>query len=233
MNEDDRPIEESITTRKRQNDNEYSDEAKRRNIETGRTNLRFDFFENNSIGNADVSSLLEKLTTIKQQLNDVKSLLSDKDIIDWNRHTAYMNTASTIVPYLREKLNIEIGTQAWAKMYEILANFDLINDVNKNPLLTTLHLCEAPGAFISALNHFLVTREENRNIEWQWFAQTLNPYYEHDESTVAMLIDDDRIIYHTIDEKHWDFGIDNSGNIMNEENINYYISRFQSMDIHL
>ncbi|CAF4834512.1 unnamed protein product, partial [Rotaria socialis] len=77
MNEDDRPIEESITTRKRQNDNEYSDEAKRRNIETGRTNLRFDFFENNSIGNADVSSLLEKLTTIKQQLNDVKSLLSD------------------------------------------------------------------------------------------------------------------------------------------------------------
>ncbi|CAF4451571.1 unnamed protein product, partial [Rotaria magnacalcarata] len=74
---------------------------------------------------------------------------------------------------------------------------------------------------------------ENRNIEWQWFAQTLNPYYEHDESTVAMLIDDDRIIYHTIDEKRWDFGIDNSGNIMNEENINYYISRFQSMDIHL
>ncbi|CAF5179215.1 unnamed protein product, partial [Rotaria magnacalcarata] len=144
-----------------------------------------------------------------------------------------MNTASTIVPYLREKLNIEIGTQAWAKMYEILANFDLINDVNKNPRLTTLHLCEAPGAFISALNHFLVTREENRNIEWQWFAQTLNPYYEHDESTVAMLIDDDRIIYHTIDEKRWDFGIDNSGNIMNEENINYYISRFQSMDIHL
>ncbi|CAF4445981.1 unnamed protein product, partial [Rotaria magnacalcarata] len=184
MNEDDRPIEESITTRKRQNDNEYSDEAKRKNIESSRTNLRFDFVANNSIGNADVSSLLEKLTTIKQQLNDVKSLLSDKDIIDWNRHTAYMNTASTIVPYLREKLNIEIGTQAWAKMYEILANFDLINDVNKNPRLTTLHLCEAPGAFISALNHFLVTREENRNIEWQWFAQTLNPYYEHDESTV-------------------------------------------------
>ncbi|CAF0952969.1 unnamed protein product [Rotaria magnacalcarata] len=233
MNEYDRPIEESITTRKRHNDNEYSDEAKRRNIESSRTNLRFDFVANNSIGNADVSSLLEKLTTIKQQLNDVKSLLSDKDIIDWNRHTAYMNTASTIVPYLREKLNIEIGTQAWAKMYEILANFDLINDVNKNPRLTTLHLCEAPGAFISALNHFLVTREENRNIEWQWFAQTLNPYYEHDESTVAMLIDDDRIIYHTIDEKRWDFGIDNSGNIMNEENINYYISRFQSMDIHL
>ena len=36
-----------------------------------------------------------------------------------------------IVPYLREKLNIEIGTQAWAKMFEILVNFNLINYKNK------------------------------------------------------------------------------------------------------
>jgi len=70
-----------------------------------------------------------------------------------------MNTASTIVPYLREKLDIEIGTQAWAKMFEILSNFDLINNIN-NQKWITLHLCEAPGAFISALNHFLVTRSE-------------------------------------------------------------------------
>ena len=68
-----------------------------------------------------------------------------------------MNTASTIVPYLRETINIEIGTQAWAKMYEILTSFQLINHIN-NQKWITLHLCEAPGGFISALNHFLVTR---------------------------------------------------------------------------
>lgn len=68
-----------------------------------------------------------------------------------------MNSASTIVPYLREKLNIEIGTQAWAKMFEILSNYPLIN-YQSNQNWITLHLCEAPGAFISALNHFLVTR---------------------------------------------------------------------------
>jgi cap2 methyltransferase len=142
-----------------------------------------------------------------------------------------MNTASTIVPYLREKLNIEIGTQAWAKMFEILANFDLINSKN-NQKWITLHLCEAPGGFISALNHFLVTRNnETENIYWQWFAQTLNPYYEHDETTAAMLIDDDRLIFHTIHENHWDFGIENSGNLMNQANIDHYISRFQPMGI--
>ena len=70
-----------------------------------------------------------------------------------------MNKASTIVPYLREKLNIEIGTQAWTKMFEILSNFDLIHS-QSNEKWISLHLCEAPGAFISALNHFLITRSE-------------------------------------------------------------------------
>jgi hypothetical protein len=135
---------------------------------------QFDFIYSDN-EDENLSGLFEKLIPIKQQLNDVKALLSDKDIADWNRledvdkkeylivlslrHTAYMNTASTIVPYLREKLNIEIGTQAWAKMFEILSNFDLINYQTDQKWIS-LHLCEAPGAFISALNHFLVTRSE-------------------------------------------------------------------------
>ena len=69
-------------------------------------------------------------------------------------------------------------------------------------------------------------------MEWQWFAQTLNPYYEHDPSTSAMLIDDDRLIFQTIDDGHWDFGKDNSGNLINQMNIEHYITRFQPMGIH-
>ena len=72
-----------------------------------------------------------------------------------------MNGASTIVPYVRDQLDVELATQAWAKMTEILANFDLINSENNAPWLT-VHLCEAPGAFIAALNHFLVTRSTCR-----------------------------------------------------------------------
>lgn len=149
-----------------------------------------------------------------------------------------MNTASTIVPYLREHCQVEVGTQAWAKMFEILSNFELIHPRNDQPW-RSLHLCEAPGAFISALNHFLQTRrasldqDATKDIEWQWFAQTLNPYYEHSPATAAMLIDDDRLIFHTIDDDHWDFGCDNSGNLLNPENIEHYIQRFQSMEIDL
>ena len=80
-------------------------------------------------------------------------------------------------------------------------------------------------------SYCVILLEEIQNIEWQWFAQTLNPYYEHDGITVTMLIDDDRLIFHTIDQDRWDFGIDNSGNIMKLDNINHYILRFQSMPI--
>lgn len=38
-----------------------------------------------SIETDDESLLMKKLSTMKQQLNNVKSLLSDKDIVDWNR----------------------------------------------------------------------------------------------------------------------------------------------------
>ncbi|UJR15743.1 hypothetical protein I4U23_002678 [Adineta vaga] len=231
-------IDQTTTTRKRPHEWNDSDDVKRKEIDktrsiVERTDIRFDFlFENDDIKDGNINDLLEKLRTNKEQLNEVKSLLSDKDIAEWNRHTAYMNVASTIVPYLREKLQIEIGTQAWAKMFEILANFALIN-CKENEKWITLHLCEAPGAFISALNHFLVTREDMRNIDWQWFAQTLNPYYEHEDSTAAMLIDDDRLIFHTIDKNHWDFGIDNTGNLMSQANIDYYILHFQPMGISL
>lgn len=75
--------------------------------------------------------------------------------------------------------------------------------------------------------------DRTKLIDWRWFGQTLNPYYEHDQSTSTMLIDDDRLIFHTIDDDHWDFGADNSGNLIDQRNIEHYISRFQTMKIDL
>jgi len=66
-------------TRKRQYEYEYSDDVKRRE-RIQQFEIRFDF--NHNTENEDISS---SLVSIKQQLNDVKSLLSDKDIADWNR----------------------------------------------------------------------------------------------------------------------------------------------------
>ena len=118
----------------------------------------------------------------------------------WHAHTSARDPASLIVPYLRQNYSPELCTNAWAKIFEILAaNPDLLCTVPEPTLthhstdglfqsemaepltppaaepegqcrakvkgLVSVHLCEAPGAFVSALNHFLALRQRlQRNV---------------------------------------------------------------------
>lgn len=81
-------------------------------------------------------------------------------------------------------------------------------------------MCEAPGAFICA-THFYYNQRYNSSAshllrsQWDWTALTLNPYYEGNDQ--AAMVDDDRFIIETLDR--WYFGTDNSGNILNIDNI--------------
>lgn len=58
---------------------------------------------------------------------------------------------SPITPALRD-FQVEMGTKAWCKMYEILVAYEL---APPTPECSTVHVCEAPGAFITATNHYL------------------------------------------------------------------------------
>ena len=51
--------------------------------------------------------------------------------------------------------------------------------------------------------------------DWDWIATTLNPYYEGNDN--GHMIGDDRLIRHTGD--NWYFGVDNTGNLMSERNL--------------
>ena len=50
-----------------------------------RQGRRFDFVDSDCEENENLDEFLEKFAVLKQQLNDVKGQLSDKDIADWNR----------------------------------------------------------------------------------------------------------------------------------------------------
>ena len=83
----------------------------------------------------------------------MKSSLSDLDIAKWHEHTQKTNRAGQVIHHVRRQCRPELGTQAWCKFHEIVSQFQLLP--TSGPVLNTLHLCEAPGAFITSLNHHL------------------------------------------------------------------------------
>lgn len=64
------------------------------------------------------------------------------------RHINLMNRAGDVVRHLRSKYQPEMCTVAWAKMYETITTYDLLDAASpqaQNRPVTTAHLCEAPG----------------------------------------------------------------------------------------
>jgi cap2 methyltransferase len=106
----------------------------------------------------------------------------------------------------------EMCTNAFAKMYEMLESYQLVRTLHSN-VFNSLHLCEAPGAFICATNHYIKSRHPQTS--WDWIACTLNPYFEGNSRDA--MIDDDAFISETMN--HWYFGKDNSGDMRLRHNI--------------
>ncbi|KAK2151175.1 hypothetical protein LSH36_373g01006 [Paralvinella palmiformis] len=151
------------------------------------------------------------LQDLKRDLNERKALLSDLDIVKWHNHTTQTHPGGLIMRMMKKHFNAEMCTQAWCKFREIVHRLDLESHLQEDQL-RTVHLCEAPGAFITSFNHYL----RNRGFinYWIWLGVTLNPYYEGNSRN--SMIDDDRFINNTLD--HWYFGSDNTGDIINMDN---------------
>ncbi|KAG8182338.1 hypothetical protein JTE90_028182 [Oedothorax gibbosus] len=147
----------------------------------------------------------ETLQGLKSELNSAKSVLNDKGE-QWHEHTSNINKAKLVIKSIKQQINPDILTQAWCKFYEVLSNYSLIPTETMN--IKSLHLCEAPGAFISALNSYLYLNHPG--ISWEWLANTLNPYYEG--QNIKNVVVDDRLIFPTL--RNWYFGSDSTGDIM-------------------
>ena len=91
---------------------------------------------------------------IRQKNVFLFSTRSDKSIYYRHHHTSFVNRAGSVINRVKKEIYPELLTQAWLKFYECLSEFDLVSGVKGSSFLS-LHLCEAPGAFISALNHYL------------------------------------------------------------------------------
>ena len=110
---------------------------------------------------------------------------------------------------LETKFHIENVSQAWIKMWEMLTDCEIVQ-----PGIThynSFHLCEAPGMFIMALNHFLHTKTNVKKFNWN--AQSLHPAIARIKDTYSLI------------EKYpanWHWGPSQTGDVRDIRNINYY-----------
>uniref|UniRef100_A0A4W5PJ09 Cap-specific mRNA (nucleoside-2'-O-)-methyltransferase 2 n=1 Tax=Hucho hucho TaxID=62062 RepID=A0A4W5PJ09_9TELE len=136
-----------------------------------------------------------------------------------------------VIGTVRAAANAEICTQAWCKFYEILGTSNLLPvEALQSGELNTVYLCEAPGAFIATLNHYLKTSEHTRYCDWSWAANTLNPFYEANGGGTT--ITDDRLIANTL--PWWFFGSDNTGDIMSPrhlKDLQGFVGNMRSIDM--
>ncbi|CAF1350277.1 unnamed protein product [Rotaria sordida] len=165
---------------------------------------------------------IDQLIELKTKLNDTRNQLNEKDIKVWKQHTGKTNMTGRVVWSLRNQNQIEMCTNAWIKMAEIFSKYKSLipAELPDNQSFRSIHVCEAPGAFICATNFYHNQTIEKRNSrspgqQWQWTGLSLNPYYEGNDQEA--MVDDDRFIVETLER--WYFGEDNSGNILDTNNI--------------
>lgn len=169
---------------------------------------------------------VEELQKLKADLNEVKSKLNNYCFAEWHQHTTNRNKAKDIEWRVRRDFQPEFVTQAWCKFHEVVTKYPLVPKENifaNNNKFSSLHLCEAPGAFVTCLNHWLKTNLPT--VHWNWLAMTFNPYYEGNPN--FKMISDDRFIMHTLE--NWFFGKDNTGNLMALENLESLVETSKSI----
>lgn len=136
------------------------------------------------------------------------------ELITWENLMDRMDQSKNLKYTLKTDFNAEMVTNAWIKMYELM---DRLLAIYNLPYINTFHLCEAPGAFISSINHHTYS---NKYTNWTWYAQTLKP----GDNTAL----DDHFGLIAYDPTKWLFGpeSDNSGDITHSKVIRYYSEYF-------
>ena len=165
---------------------------------------------------------INKLNIFALSLYSIDRLIDTRNIDEWYGRKMeiryyrpkYRNLHLT--NYVEKNFNTGPISQAWLKMYEMMAIFKFESDYLDIKSLKTFHICEAPGNFISAINHYVKTNTTIKIFDWK--AQSLNPVGSKNKKTAF----GDDYGYISKYKDKWDWGPTKTGDITDITNIKYY-----------
>ena len=161
---------------------------------------------------------------LKEELNLIKFYIDTRNKKKWGEITLNINISRFLTSYIKNKLKINV-TRAYIKLYEILYKFNLVDTTID---LKSLHICEMPGNFIAATNHYF--RQYNKTNEFEWYGNSLNPYNKSNKEKYGSLFDD---AYGFL-ERHpdnWLWGPPDTGDITDTVVIKYFENKFEKSKV--
>jgi 23S rRNA U2552 (ribose-2'-O)-methylase RlmE/FtsJ len=187
------------------------------------------FFEDNkkvkenNVYDTKINKLKNKMIIKMKEF--MEKMYKPKNESALNNQIFHNYTHYEIRDFVEEKMNAEIVTNAWIKIYDlIMGNFSIkLTPIHEMDIFRSFHMCELPGAFIAGTNHYIKT---NSNMKFEWVAQSLK------DKTNKNMIQDQYGMYKT-HPQNYDFGATGDGNLYNQKNVEHYITKYWDTSFNL
>jgi 23S rRNA U2552 (ribose-2'-O)-methylase RlmE/FtsJ len=180
------------------------------------------------IHDAPIDMILDKL---KKSLDTYTVTMESRQTDKWNYVNNQIDMYKNLSKYLNIKYNVgskyHRPSNAFCKMYEILKIFDLVPTSASNSI-KTFHICEAPGNFIFAFNHYIFTKTQIQN--YDWYMNSLNPYNEEIKKLYPEVFKDEYGLMKKYKNRLM-FGNDDTGDITKISNLEDFYNKLGRVDI--
>ena len=179
-------------------------------------------FDKNLVKNRDdkLGNISIALEALSGKLKKVKRLIDNKDDNKWSKVSYNLKMYRNLKKVISKNyLGGIFVSQAFIKMSEILRNVDGIivkKDVNQG-VYRTFSICEAPGQFVLAINHYLKTVFGN-DVKHEWLANSLNPLSSDVKKKFGNVFGNDYNLMRNHMDR-WLFGKNGTGDVTKIENI--------------
>ena len=206
--------------------NHALDNIKSKTLQPYKFNILAEYYERINIANKVRQHLLDDLNVKNDnqtdnipQLNFTDILYEFHDLYDFSKNLCHYINNNDNNDNNINSLPIYVGN-SFLKLWEILSSFNLIPINSKQ--FKVFHLAEPTGQMIICAKYWAEHKCSGLDIKnYDWLANTFNPYNKTSSSGINSINNAQGDNYELIKNNYnrWLFGVDNSGDITNVNNI--------------